>query len=197
MRQIVVIALLGGFSLNIAFPQEVITYKSALVALVEDSEVRADFEEGLAAKFREHNYDAITSYDIVPDIGDVDNRNFAERLASEGVQAILMMRPAAVGAGSTLESVRDEIAPEIYSDMRTFAREVSDSGGDDLIAVIHMGIYLILGDETALISAGATWLDEEVESQAQGIERLQDLILANVDAARPAIRRRLGLPPLD
>ena len=27
-------------------------------------------------------------------------------------------------------------------------------------------------------------------------ERHQDLIVANVDAARPAIRRRLGLPPL-
>ncbi|HEX7081800.1 MAG TPA: hypothetical protein VF329_12375 [Gammaproteobacteria bacterium] len=36
-----------------------------------------------------------------------------------------------------------------------------------------------------------------METREEGIERLQDLIVANVDAARPAIRRLLGLPPLE
>jgi hypothetical protein len=40
------------------------------------------------------------------------------------------------------------------------------------------------------------WLDENVRDRAQGIARLEDLIADNVDAARPALRQRLGLPPL-
>lgn len=59
-----------------------------------------------------------------------------------------------------------------------------------------MAIYTIAGRGANLISAGAVRLDEEVEDQAQGIERLQDLILYNVNSVRPAIRRHLGLPPL-
>ncbi len=54
----------------------------------------------------------------------------------------------------------------------------------------------LAGDEPALISAGAVRLDEPVADRAEGIKRLQALILQNVDAVRPAIRQRLGLPPL-
>jgi len=47
-----------------------------------------------------------------------------------------------------------------------------------------------------LVSSGAVWLDEPVTDRAEGIKRLQGLILTNVDAVRPSIRRHLGLPPL-
>jgi hypothetical protein len=107
-----------------------------------------------------------------------------------------MLRPAAIGAGSSLESVRNEVDPIVYESMRAFAREVSEPGSDDLIAVVHMAIYTLSDGEARLLSSGAVWLDEEVESQEQGIERLQGLIVANVNAARPAMRERLGLPPL-
>ena len=80
--------------------------------------------------------------------------------------------------------------------MQRFARRVSGSGSDDLIAVVHLAIYTLAGDEPALISAGAVWLDEPVADRAEGIKRLQALIVQNVDAVRPAIRQRLGLPPL-
>jgi hypothetical protein len=59
-----------------------------------------------------------------------------------------------------------------------------------------MAIYVLSDDDPELISAGAVWLDEAVGSQAEGIDRLQDLMLANVDAVRPAIREHLGLAPL-
>ena len=121
IRQIALVALVGVFALNVAVTQEVVIYKAAMVVLVEDPAVRADFEESLAAKFREHNYDAVTTYDFLPDIAEVDDAGFAQRLAEEGIQAILMLRPAAIGAGSTLESVRDEVSPEIYSDIEAFA----------------------------------------------------------------------------
>ncbi len=34
-------------------------------------------------------------------------------------------------------------------------------------------------------------------SQEEGIERLQNLIMTNINGIRPAIRERLGLPPLE
>jgi hypothetical protein len=39
-------------------------------------------------------------------------------------------------------------------------------------------------------------LDEPVKDRAEGIERLQDLIITNLDAARPEIREYFGMPPL-
>lgn len=179
-----------------ALTQDAVTYRSAVVALADDPVVRAEFEESLVAKALEHDYDAVTSYDLVSDVRDVDSRRFHQTLASHGVRMVLMVRPAAVGSGSSLESVRNAVSPELLADMRRFARATSSSEREDLIAVVHMAIYAISERDAALISAGAVWLDEEVETRAEGIERLQDLIVANVDAARPEIRRLIGLPPL-
>jgi hypothetical protein len=179
-----------------ALSQDVVRYKSAVVALTDDAQLRQSFERELAAKARTHDYDAIASYDLVPNVGDVDNKGFVDTLVASGVQAVLMIRPAAVGEGSSLDSVRKEVSPKVLADMRSFARKVSGSSGDDLIAVVHMAIYLLRGGESELISSGAVWLDEPVETREEGIERLQNLMLANVDAARPQIRQYLRLPPL-
>lgn len=176
--------------------QEIVTVRSAIVALTDDPELRRSFEDQMVATARDHRYDAVVSYDIVPDVQDLDRRRVAAELEAEGVQVVLMLRPAAVGAGSSLESVRNEVDPLVYESMRTFAREVSEPGDDDLIAVVHMAIYTLSDGDARLLSSGAVWLDEEVENQEQGIERLQNLIVTNVNAARPAMRERLGLPPL-
>ena len=197
IARITLIALVGGLSLNVAAPQGSVTLRSAVVVLAAEPELRAVFEEGLAAKAREHGYDAVTSYDLVPDVAELDDADFIERLALHGVEVILMIRPAAVGTGLTLEAVKNAVPPDIYSDMQAFARELSPSGEEDLLAVIHLAIYEIGEESTELISAGAIWLDEENPSQEEAIERLQNLILANVDGVRPAIREHLGLPPLE
>ncbi len=196
MRCVVLALTLGAF-LNLASAQEIVTVKMAVVALSAQPGLRAEFEEGLVAKALENNYDAVTSYNLVPDVTDVDDADFIERLVAEGVGGVLMIRPAAVGAGSTLESVRDAVSPDIYSNMQAFARELSTSDEEDLLAVVHMGIYLIDEGRAQLISSGAVWLDEENPSQEEGIERLQNLIVRNVNAIRPAIREYLGLPPLE
>ncbi len=179
-----------------AIAQE-IRYKSAVVALTDDPALRAEFERTLVAKAREHDYDAITSYDLVPSVADVKNKDFVDTMLANGVKAILMIRPAAIGPGSSLDSVRKEVSPKVLTDMRGFAKKVSNSDGDDLIAVVHMAIYLFYGRDPELISSGAVWLDEPVTDRAEGIARLQDLVVANVDAARPAIRQYYRLPPLE
>ncbi len=176
--------------------QQTPAYRSAIVALTDDPQLRQTFEESLAKIARERNYDAVASYDIEPDVTRLDSGRFMRTLAEHGIQAVLMLRPASVGAGSSLESVRREIPAELYRSMQSFAKRVSSSDGDDLIAVVHMAIYTLGERKPQLISSGAVWLDEEVDNREQGIERLQALIAANVDAARPAIRQRLGLPPL-
>lgn len=198
MRRVLLLALLSVAAFSTALPQRVPTYRTAIVALVDDPALRSDFEQGLAEKARRSDYDAVASTEFAPDVRDVDNRDFVTSLEENGARAVLMIRPAAVGRGASLESVRNQVDPELYDNMRAFAGEVSESGPEDLLAVAHIAIY-VLPDRgrPELVSAGAVWLDEEVESRAQGIERLQDLIVANVDAARPELRRQLGLPPLE
>ncbi len=193
----VIPALTFGAALSLASAQEIFTVRFAVVALAAQPALRAEFEEGLVAKALEHNYDAVTSYDLVPDVTDVDDADFIGRLVSAGVGGVLMMRPAAVGAGSTLESVRGAVSADVYTNMQAFARELSPSGEEDLLAVVHMGIYLFGEGGAQLISSGAVWLDEENPSQEEGIERLQNLIVTNINGIRPAIREYLGLPPLE
>ena len=196
MTRITLLGLVAGLSMSLAAAQENITLKSAVVALAAQPELRAEFEEGMVAKAREFDYNAVTSYDIVPDITDMDDPGLLGRLVSQGIGAILMVRPAAVGAGATLESVRDAVPSNIYSNMQAFARELSPTGQEDMLAVVHIAIYLITVDRAQLLSAGAVWLDEPNPSQEVAIERLQNLIAMNVNGVRPAIREHLGLPPL-
>jgi hypothetical protein len=187
----------AGVATQEPLAQEPVLTRAAVVALTDDPVLREKFETRLVARARNNSYDAVTSFDIVPDVQDVDNRGFVDELRAHGIQLVLMLRPAALGEGSSIESVRAEIAPEMFEKIREFAGEVSASGPDDLIAVVHMAIYTIDDDGAHLLSAGAVWLDEPVEDEDEGIERLQDLIEYNINAVRPAIRRHLGLPPLE
>lgn len=191
------LVLVGVLATGSTAAQELVTYRTAVVALAEEAAVRADFENALVTKAREHRYDVITTHDIAPDVRDLDDDDFLDVLEAKGVRTVLMLRPAAVGAGASLESVRNEVSPRLLADMQRFAKEVSSTDANDLIAVVHMAIYLLDNGEPQLLSAGAVWLDEEVDSREQGLERLRDLVLANVDAVRPAIREHLGLPPLE
>jgi hypothetical protein len=177
--------------------QDVVTLKSAVVALAAAPQLRAEFEDGLVEKARHLQYNAVPSYDLVPNVTDVDDRDFIKRMLTNGVGAVLMVRPASVGANASLESVKEAVSPTVYANMRAFAREISGSGESDMLAVVHLAIYLISIDGAELIGSGAVWLDEPAPSRDEAIERLQNLIVANVDGVRPAIRDHLGLPPLE
>lgn len=197
IRQLALVAFACSCVLSPAAAQDIATLKSAVVALSAQPALRAEFEDGLVAKARELQYNAVPSYGLVPDVTDVDNRDFIRQMLANGVGAVLMVRPAAVGPASSLESVKEAVSPSVYANMRAFARELSRSGEDDILAVVHLAIYLISIDGAELIGSGAVWLDEPNPSREEGIERLQDLIVANVNAVRPAIREHLGLPPLE
>jgi len=187
--------LLAFASLDVS-AQEVVRLRSAVVVLSEDVELREQIEQGVVTKARENNYDAVASYSLTPDVYALNGDMFMDALATQGIQAILMLRPSAIGPGSSLEETRDELPPEIFERMREFAGAVSDVEEKDIIAVMHMAIYAMTPRGPELLSAGAVWLDEDVDSRDEGIERLLNLVLYNVDSVRPAIRRHLGLPPL-
>jgi hypothetical protein len=191
---LVVCASLAAASASAQAPPT--TYKSAVVALTEDAALRQSFESELVAIAKAHNYDAVTSYDITSDIKSLDTDEFLKALSDRGVQAVLMVRPAAVGQGSSLEAVRAEVPSRTFADMQKFAKRPSGPGADELIAVVHLAIYTLTAKKPELVSSGAVWLDEPVTDRAEGIKRLQGLILTNVDAVRPSIRRHLGLAPL-
>ena len=171
-------------------------YKAAVVALTQDAALRADFERQFVAKAREHNYDAVVSYDVAPSVGDVRDREFVDTMLANKVDIVLLVRPAAIGPGASLDSVRKEVSAKTLTDMRDFAKKVSDSDGDDLIAVVHQAVYLFYGRDPEVISSGAVWLDEPVQDRAEAISRLQDLMLENLDAARPNIRRFYRMNPV-
>lgn len=178
-------------------PRQEMTLRSTVVTLAAESALRAEFEEGMTEKARQRGYNVVASYDLVPDVTEVDDPDFVSRLVSNGIGAVLMIRPAAVGPGATLESVRDSVSPRTYANLQAFAQMRSRLGRQDPLAVVHLGIYLISVHGAELISSGAVWLDEPSPSREEGIERLQNLIVTNVDAVRPAIREHLGLPPLN
>jgi hypothetical protein len=171
-------------------------YKAAVVALTEDPALRADFERGFVTKAREHNYDAVASFELAPSVTDIDNKQFVETMLANKVDIVLLVRPAAIGPGASLDSVRKEVSAKTLTDMRDFARKVSESGADDLIAIVHQAVYLFYGRDPEVISSGAVWLDEPVQDRAEAIARLQDLMLENLDAARPNIRRFYRMNPV-
>jgi hypothetical protein len=197
MSKFIALFIVSTFAAGTAAAQAPVTYKAAVVALADEPAVRAEFEQILVTKAREHRYDAIATYDIAPEVRDLDDDDFLELLEANGVRTVLMLRPAAIGAGASLESVRNEVSPRLLSDMQRFAKEVGSTEANEMIAVVHMAIYLLDNGDPELLSSGAVWLDQEVETREQGLERLRDLVLGNVDAVRPAIRRHLGLPPLE
>jgi hypothetical protein len=197
MSKFIALLIVSAFAISTAAAQAPITYKAAVVALADEPAVRAEFEEALVTKAREHRYDAITTYDIAPEVRDLDDDDFLDLLEANGVRTVLMLRPAAIGEGASLESVRNEVSPRLLSDMQRFAKEVGSANANEMIVVVHMAIYLVENGDPELLSSGAVWLDQEVDSREQGLERLRDLVLGNVDAVRPAIRRHLGLPPLE
>lgn len=190
--------LMGSVLLAIpASAQDDVALKSAVVTLSAEPALRAELEDGIVEKARRHSYNAVASHDLVPDVDDLDDRDFAKRMRANGVGAILMIRPAAAGSDASLESIKDDVSAGTYANMRAFARELGSADEDDIIAVVHLAIYLVGDDGVELISSGAVWLDEQSPSRDEAIERLQNLIVANVDAVRPAIREHLGMPPLD
>lgn len=189
----VLVALLACVFAHGALAQATLDFRFAVAVLSDDPGLREEFERGVVEKLRAADFDAVTSFDIAP-TDSLDEPRFVRDLAAGGMRGVLMLRLAGVGAGDSLDTVRQDIRPDVFRNIEQFAREVSPLGPDDTPAVVHMAIYVIDRREASLITAGATWLEEAVDGRATAVDRLQDLVVTNMESARPAIRGRLGFP---
>src|SRR5262245_34708729 len=73
-RSVFVLASLLAAAANAQ--QAPVTFKSAVVGLTEDAELRRSFESELVAIAKAHAYDAVTSYDITSDVKSLDTDEF-------------------------------------------------------------------------------------------------------------------------
>ena len=169
--------------------------KFTVVALSKEHNIRRDFENELVKNLRENNYDAVTSYSLLPNISNLRDPALRLKLQEEGIQGVLLLRPIDIGEQASIQSAQKQIAPKTYNTIETF---VTDYRGDDFStqAVIQVSGFLLSEAHTANFWQGIIWLDDTVETRQEGIEKLSDLVLSNLNASRGYLRKRLGLQPL-
>jgi hypothetical protein len=167
----------------------------AIVALVDDAKLRAEIEDGVAAKLDDDELDLVASHAVTKDVRDVAGRDFLAALRTRGVGGLLVLRPAPVGAETSLATVRAEITPQMLRDFRGFAKRVSRIGASEAPVVMHIAVYVLGDGEPRLATAGATWLDREPADREDAVQQLDGLVALNIQRAGPQIRDALqGMP---
>jgi hypothetical protein len=167
----------------------------SVVALVDDAKLRADIEDGVAAKLDDAELDLVASHAMTQDVRNVAGKDFLAALRDRGVRGLLVLRPAPVGTETSLTSVRAEITPQMLRDFRSFAKRVSRIGASEAPIVMHIAVYVLAGGEPRLATAGATWLDRAPASREDAVERLDGLVALNIQRAGPQIRDALQSAP--
>jgi hypothetical protein len=170
--------------------------KFAVVALVDDPKLRADLEDGVAAKLGGHELDAVPSHaGLAPKVREVAKADCLAALNGKHFAGVLMLRPAPLGPGSSLKTVRSSVTPQMLKDFRGFAKLVSRIDGAEAPAVVHIAVYLLEDGEPRLFTAGATWLDSDAGSRGEAVARLENLVALNLEGAAPAIRQAAAAEP--
>ena len=167
----------------------------AVVALVDDAKLRADIEDGVAAKLDGKELDLLGSHGLGSKVSDVAGKEFLAELEKRKIGGLLVLRPAPVGAETSLATVRAAITPEMLRDFRDFARRVSRIAPEDAPIVMHIAVYVLGEGEPRLLTAGATWLDREPATRDEAVERLDELVALNIERAAPQIRAALAAKP--
>jgi hypothetical protein len=167
----------------------------AVVALVDDANLRAEIEDGVASKLDDEELDLVASHAVAEDVRDVAGKDFLAALRARGIGGLLVLRPAPVGADTSLATVRAEITPQILRDFRGFAKRVSSIDASEAPRVMHIAVYVLADGEPRLATAGATWLDGEPASRQDAVERLDGLVALNIQRAGAQIRDALQAGP--
>ncbi|HEB27370.1 MAG TPA: hypothetical protein ENI05_06290 [Porticoccus sp.] len=169
--------------------------KFTVVALSKEHSIRRDFENELVKNLRANNYDAIASYSLLPDISSLHDPALRLKLQEEGIQGVLLLRPIDIGEQASIQSAQKQIAPKAYNTIEAF---VTDYRGGDFStqAVVQVSGFLLSEAHTANFWQGIIWLDDNVKTREEGIEKLSDLVLSNLNASRGYLRKRLGFKPL-
>lgn len=161
----------------------------AVVALVDDAQLRAEIEDDVVGKLEGKDLDLLASHGLVEDVRDVARKESLAALRGRGVGGLLLLRPAPVGAETSLATVRAAITPEMLRDFSSFVKRVSRIAAGEPPVVMHIAVYVLAegDDDPRLATAGATWLDEEPATREDAVERLDGLVALNIERAEAQI----------
>ena len=167
-----------------------------MVVLSKDQSRRLDFENELVKSLRENNYDAIASHNLIPDMANFRDPNISQKLQKEGIQGVLLLKPIDTGEQASISSAQKRVTSTTYNTIEAF---VTDYRGGDFStqAVVQVSGYLLSEGNTSNFWQGVIWLDEKVETQQEGIKKLTELVLSNLNASRGYLRKLLGFQPLE
>ena len=170
--------------------------KFTVVVLSKDQSRRLDFENELVKSLRENNYDAIASHNLIPDMANFRDPNISQKLQKEGIQGVLLLKPIDTGEQASISSAQKRVTSTTYNTIEAF---VTDYRGGDFStqAVVQVSGYLLSEGNTSNFWQGVIWLDEKVETQQEGIKKLTELVLSNLNASRGYLRKLLGFQPLE
>ena len=169
--------------------------KFTVIVLSKEQTIRYDFEEKLVKNLRENNYDAIASHSLIPDISNLRDPELHQKLQKDGIKGALLLRPIDIGEQASITSAQKQIAPKAYDSIEAFVADYRE-GDFSTQAVVQVTGLLLTAEQASTFWQGVIWLDDNVKTQEEGIEKLSDLVLSNLNASRGYLRKRLGFKPL-
>ncbi|MEH6467168.1 MAG: hypothetical protein V7722_06015 [Porticoccus sp.] len=170
--------------------------KFTVVVLSKEKNIRRNFEEKLVKNLRANNYDAIASHSLIPDISNLRGPELRQKLQKEGIKGALLLRPIDIGMQASIASAQKQIPPKAYNSIEAFVTDYRE-GDFSTQAVIQVTGFLLTEEQTTNFWQGIIWLDDNVKTREEGIEKLSDLVLSNLNASRGYLRKRLGFKPLN
>ncbi len=167
----------------------------ALLALTDDDQSRREFENQLVIRLQEDRFDAVASFELLPDPRGMAPGAVRRRLLDSGVQAVLILRPLELAEGTTLSPGQLQMSPGEFTSVSRF---ISGYRGDKFAVrtVVQIAGFLLQRDASQLFWHGVIWLDDTVETEQNRIDRIVDLVQFNLNNSRSALRAQLGFPAL-
>jgi hypothetical protein len=166
----------------------------SVMALSESESSRRAFENQLVIRLSENRYDVIPSYDLIPDLVEMQTTQVRSLLLASGVQAILILRPLELPEGTALSAQQLQMNPGEFTSVSQF---INAYRGDsfDIRTIVQIAGFLLERDQSRLFWHGVIWLEDTVEKEQNRIDKIVDLVQFNLDNSRSALRAQLGLPP--
>ena len=169
--------------------------KIAIVALSDNYEIRQDLENRIVNKLLANHYDAIASHILIKDISNIRDPKLRHKLYANGIHGALLLRAIDVGEKASIISSGEYVSPRVYSSIQEFISD--ERGGDfDSRAVVQVSAFMLSEHRATSFWSGVVWLDAPVETRQEGFEKLAELVVFNLNAARSYMRQRMGLAPI-
>lgn len=175
--------------------QDEILLKMAVVALSDNHKMRQNLENRIVNKLLANHYDATASHLLIKDISNIRDPKLRHKLYARGVRGVLILRPIDVGEKASITSSKDHISPHTYNTIEAFV--TAERRGDfSSRAVVQVSAFIISEQQATSFWSGVVWLDEPAETQQEGLDKLAELVLFNLNAARSYMRQSMGLAPI-